>query len=69
MVPMILEIELAMSTANLFFISDWSVAIVITVSASLLVSLFFAWLRLCQDQATSTQPTTLDRTNKHSTAK
>ena len=40
-----------------------------TAIASLWVSLFFSWLRLCQDQARYAQPEGLGCTNRHTTTK
>ena len=47
-------------------ITDGGAAI---VTASLWISLFFPWLRVCQDQATCDQPEALGGTNRHTITK
>ena len=41
----------------------------LTVSVLVRVSFLFAWLRLCQDQATCAQPQVFGPTNKHTISK
>ena len=41
----------------------------LTAGALFRVTLFFRWLRMCQDQATCAQPEALGRINRHSATK
>ena len=58
----ILKLDIANGGATIVITSS-------TASASLRVSLLYAWIRLCQNQATCAQLEALGRTNKHLTTK